>query len=57
MEMLSELWKDKLMTLYVVLVKPNILKTIFNSYCWNKNKMCDLNYNKEEREAKTLTGC
>jgi hypothetical protein len=37
------------MTLYVVLVKPNILKTISDSYCWNKNKMFDLNYDKEEK--------
>jgi|LakMenE01Jun11ns_1017448.scaffolds.fasta_scaffold7838909_1 hypothetical protein len=41
--------KNKLMTLYVVLVKPNILKTISDSYCWNKNKMFDLNYDKEEK--------
>jgi hypothetical protein len=41
--------KNKLMTLYEVLVKPNILKTISDSYCWNKNKMFDLNYDKEEK--------
>jgi hypothetical protein len=52
-------WKDKLMTLYVVLVKSIILKTISDtdSYCWNKNQMCDLNYKNEDGEAKTLTGC
>jgi hypothetical protein len=52
MEMLSEKtnqWRC------VVLVKPNILKTISDSFSWNKNKMCDLNFNKEEREAKILT--
>ncbi len=41
------------MTLYVVLVKPITLKTIADSYCWNKNKMCDLNYQNEDGEAKT----
>jgi hypothetical protein len=40
------------MTLYVVLVKPNILKTMSDSYCSNQNKMSDLNY-KKEKEAKT----
>jgi hypothetical protein len=47
------------MTLYVVLVKSIILKTISDtdSYCWNKNQMCDLNYKNEDEEAKTLTGC